>query len=266
MIDQGKKNILGILVDAVDYESAVERVVVAARCHNPLAVTALAVHGLMTGYFNPEQKYRLNNFDLVVPDGQPLRWAVNWIHNARLLERVYGPNLMLKVCQRMAAEGLPIFLYGSTNEVLSNLIRGLKMTFPSLKIVGSEPSLFRQLTSGEKKKLIEKIGSSGSALVFVGLGCPRQEVWTYEFHRALSIPVIAIGAAFNFHAGLLAQAPAWMQHYGLEWLFRLVVEPRRLWRRYLLLNPAYLVLILLQRMGIEFSTSGSPPQRELMFG
>ena len=110
------------------------------------------------------------------------------------------------------------------------------------------------------------IRSSGAALAFVGLGCPRQEVWAYEYNQELSIPVVSVGAAFAFHAGVMAQAPRWMQQRGLEWLFRLSCEPRRLWRRYLLLNPLYLSLLLLQAIGLTFTTAGLPPSRELLYG
>lgn len=266
MIDRGKKNILGVFVDVVDYETVVQRVLVAGHRRLPIAVTALAVHGVMTGYLDPEHKYRLNEFDLVVPDGQPVRWALNWIHRAGLRERVYGPNLMWRICEEAGREKLPIYFYGSTNEVVSKLRVRLKEKCPRLEVAGVEPSLFRPLTDDEKRQVTERINRSGAALVFVGLGCPRQEVWTYEFRNALSMPVICVGAAFPFHAGILAQAPSWMQQHGLEWVFRLAAEPRRLWRRYLLLNPLYLVLVSLQAMGFEFSSSGSKPERELMYG
>jgi N-acetylglucosaminyldiphosphoundecaprenol N-acetyl-beta-D-mannosaminyltransferase len=266
LIDRGKKNILGVLVDAVDYETVVHRVLVAGHRRHPIAVTALAVHGVMTGYLDPEHKYRLNDFDLVVPDGQPVRWALNWIHRAGLRERVYGPDLMLRICEEAEREKLPIYFYGSTNEVISRLRAGLKRKFPRLEVAGLEPSLFRPLTDDEKRQVTNRICRSGAALVFVGLGCPRQEVWAYEFYTALSMPVISVGAAFPFHAGMLAQAPSWMQRYGLEWAFRLSTEPRRLWRRYLLLNPVYLALLLLQAIGFEFSSYGTKPERELMYG
>jgi N-acetylglucosaminyldiphosphoundecaprenol N-acetyl-beta-D-mannosaminyltransferase len=265
-MDHGKKNLLGILVDAVDCSSAVERVLLAARSARPLAVTALAVHGVMTGYLDPELKYRLNELDLVLPDGQPVRWAMNWLYKTGLRQRVYGPSLMIELCEKASHEGLPVYFYGSTLEVVSKLASSLQTKFPALKIAGSEPSLFRQLTCEEKQDVVKRIRNAGSALVFVGLGCPRQEIWIYEFRDALSIPAISVGAGFPFHAGVLAQAPAWMQRYGLEWLFRLAVEPGRLWRRYLLLNPLYLWLVLLQLLGLKFSTSGRQPQQELTFG
>lgn len=263
----GKKNVIGILIDAVDYEASVEFILSAARERRPAAVSALAVHGVMTGVLDPVHKFRLNHFDLLVPDGQPVRWVLNWLHRARLDDRVYGPNLTLKVCERAAAEGLSIYLYGSTAEVLAALERSLQERFPGIRIAGSEPSKFRRLTSEEKTEIAARIVASGAAITFVGLGCPRQESFAYEFREALSMPVLAVGAAFPFIAGQVAQAPAWMQDRGLEWLFRLCAEPKRLWRRYLYLNPAYLFLVALQASRLSrFATDGTLPVDEVLAG
>jgi exopolysaccharide biosynthesis WecB/TagA/CpsF family protein len=251
MIDFGKRNVLGVRIDAVDYEAAVERVASAARERRPLAVSALAVHGVLTGVLDPSHRYRLNRFELVVPDGQPVRWALRWLHRAPLKQRVYGPKLMLDVCARAAAEGLPIFLYGSTADVLAALQENLTRRFPGLRIAGSQPSRFRRLTEAEQRETAEQIRASGAAITFVGLGCPRQEVWAFELRDLLVMPVIAVGAAFPFHAGKLPQAPRRMQDWGLEWLYRLWSEPRRLWQRYLFLNPLYLTLLLLQTTGLH---------------
>lgn len=267
MRNLGKRSILGVLVNAVDMDGAAEAVIQAARHRRRLSVSALAVHGLMTGAVDREQKFRLNQFDLLVPDGQPVRWALNWIHDVGLSRRVYGPHLTLRLCDRAAREGLPVYFYGSTPDVLRSLTSNLTSQFPGLKIAGTEPSRFRQLSQLEKRGVAQQIVSSGARMAFVGLGCPRQEVFVYEFGRLLDIPVLAVGAAFPFIAGVLPQAPQWMQDAGLEWFFRLCAEPRRLWQRYLFLNPTYLFLIVLQRLGLsEFSTKGQPPQRELLFG
>ena len=268
MIDRGKHNVLGVRIDAVDYEAAVSRVIDAARERRPLAVSALAVHGVMTGVLDRTHRHRLNQFDLLVPDGQPVRWALNRLHRTRLADRVYGPNLMLRVCERAAAEKLPIFLYGSTAEVLAALQTKLRERFPALIIVGARPSLFRKMLPGEREQIASEIQGSGAALTFVALGCPRQEVYTYEMKQTLGMPLLAVGAAFPFHAGLLSQAPRFYQDRGLEWLYRLVKEPRRLWRRYLFLNPLYLTMLLGQFL--RFRTIDpdrtSPPLEELRYG
>lgn len=268
MIDRGKHNILGVEINAVDYEAAVDRIAAAAQQGRPLAVSALAVHGLMTGVLDATHRYRLNRFDLLVPDGQPVRWALNWLHRARLSDRVYGPTLMLKTCERAAADRLPIFLFGGTAELLATLSQNLQQRFPSLRIAGVQPSKFRRLTPAERDETVATIRASGAAITLVGLGCPRQEVWAYEFREALAMPLLAVGAAFNFHAGQLSQAPAFLQRRGLEWLYRLLCEPRRLWRRYLLLNPLYVTYLLLQLTGLRrFASDDAPqPTEELLYG
>jgi exopolysaccharide biosynthesis WecB/TagA/CpsF family protein len=267
MFCAGKKNVLGILIDAIDYESAVEFVVQAARERRAAAISALAVHGVMTGVLDHEHQYRLNRFDLLVPDGQPVRWALHILHKVRLPDRVYGPNLTLALCTRAACEGLPVYFYGGTAGMLNRLKYFLEREFPALEVAGMEPSKFRQLTDEERDAVAERIRCSGAAIVFVGLGCPRQEVWAYELRERLSTPVLAVGAAFPFLAGQLRQAPRWLQDRGLEWLFRLCMEPRRLWRRYLFLNPAYIFLIALQALRLRsFPTEGSRPTSELLYG
>jgi N-acetylglucosaminyldiphosphoundecaprenol N-acetyl-beta-D-mannosaminyltransferase len=247
----GKLNVLGVQLDAVDYESAVERIVSAARSRTGLTVSALAVHGVMTGVLDPVHRYRLNHLDLLVPDGQPVRWALNLLHGADLRDRVYGPTLMLELCRRAALEELPIYLYGSRSDVLERLRSNLVAQVPALIIAGGEPSRFRRLGPEERRAVVARIRKSGAALTFVGLGCPRQEVWAYEHREALGMPIVAVGAAFDFHAGTLAQAPRFLQDRGLEWLFRLVQEPRRLWRRYLYLNPLYVALVALQGLHLR---------------
>jgi hypothetical protein len=267
MLNLGKKNVLGILIDAVDYEAAISFVFERAAQKRGAMISALAVHGVMTGVLDPEHKFRLNGFDLLVPDGQPVRWVMNWLYGTEMLDRVYGPELMRQICERAASEGISIYLYGSTKPVVTSLTESLTRMFPGIKIVGSEPSAFRMLNPDEKTALLQRIQSSGASIVFVGLGCPRQEIFAYELRGSLSVPVLAVGAAFPLLAGMLPQAPPWMQRFGLEWLFRLLVEPRRLWRRYLYLNPAYLVLVTLQRFGLRhFSPQGRPPAKRVLVG
>lgn len=247
MIDEGKRNVLGVLVDVVDYDAATERVLAAAHEGRPLAVTALAVHGVMTGVLDMAHGARLNSFDLATPDGQPVRWALNLLHGVRLRERVYGPTLTLRVLARCAAEGLPVYLYGSTESTLDRLVASLAEQFPDLKIAGREASKFRAAEPGEPAAIAARIHAAGARVVLVGLGCPRQELFAYGMRPLLDLPLLAVGAAFDYHAGQLRTPPAWMQRYGLEWLWRLALEPRRLWRRYVLLNPAYLLRLAAQQ-------------------
>jgi exopolysaccharide biosynthesis WecB/TagA/CpsF family protein len=268
MKDQGRHSILGIRINAVDYEAAVKSVVDAAKHQQPLTVSALAVHGVMTGALDREHRHRLNKLDLIVPDGQPVRWALNWLHGAALGDRVYGPNLMLAICRRAAADGIPIFLFGGDQQMLDALSTRLVSMIPALEIAGSRASKFRPLSADERTDLVQEIRASGAKIAFVGIGCPRQEVFAYELREEIGMPLIAVGAAFAFHAALLRQAPSWMQRSGLEWLYRLVAEPKRLWRRYLYLNPLYLTLLALQAVRIYSidPNDTTAPQRELRYG
>ncbi|MDG4834642.1 WecB/TagA/CpsF family glycosyltransferase [Solwaraspora sp. WMMD1047] len=258
MIARGKRNVLGVLVDAVDYEAAVDQVVTAAVDRRPFALTALAVHGVMTGVTDPPHNARLNSFDLVTPDGQPVRWALNLLHSAGLAERVYGPTLTLRVLERCAELGLPVYLYGSTEPTLARLVPALERMFPALKLAGVEPSKFRSAQPGEAAEIADRIRASGARLVLVGLGCPRQEIFAYAMRPLLDMPLMAVGAAFDYHAGLLRTPPPWMQRVGLEWLWRLGLEPKRLWRRYVLLNPAYLTRLTAQHLRLWKATPPPP--------
>lgn len=268
MIDKGKNNVLGILVNALNYEAAVSKIMAAASAGKPMSVSALAVHGVMTGVLDSTHRYRLNHIDLVLPDGQPVMWALNLLYHTQLPDRVGGPKAMLQICERAAEEGLSIYLYGSQASVVEALSRNLCQRFPKLIIAGTQPSKFRQVSPQEKQEIVQQIRNSGAAITFVGLGCPRQEVWAYEYRDDLSMPLIAVGAAFDFHAGSLARSPEFLSKMGLEWLFRLIKEPKRLWKRYLFLNPLYIWLFLLQALKIkQFDpTDATPPVEEVLYG
>ena len=268
MISEGKKNVLGIRVDAVDYEAATAAILRAAHEKRPFIVSALAVHGIMTGYLDPEHKYRLNRFDLLTPDGQPVRWAMALTGQAKLPDRVYGPFLTLRVCERAEQEGLSVFLFGTSQPTLDRLRNALAERFPKLRVAGSQPSRFRRVSAGEQAADAAAIRASGADIVLVGLGCPRQEVWVYEMREAVGRPMLAVGAAFDFLAGSLAMAPAWMQRRGLEWLYRLTREPKRLWRRYLILNPRYGWALLQQAFKLRRHdpAEATPPREPLRYG
>lgn len=266
MQDFGKFSVLGVKIAAIDYESAVLKIIDAAKQSQPFAVSALAVHGVITGATDPAHLRRLNGLALNVPDGQPVRWALRWLHGIKLRDRVYGPNLTLKVLAESETQHIPVYFYGSDVVTLDKLKINLIKKFPNLLIAGMEPSQFKKITESEKNKVVQRIKDSGAKIVFVGLGCPRQEVWAFEYQNLLSLPVIAVGAAFAFHAGTLAQAPAWMQSRGLEWLFRLIKEPMRLWKRYLFLNPLYLFLVFLQKLEFRKFPDSMPDGAEEVLG
>jgi N-acetylglucosaminyldiphosphoundecaprenol N-acetyl-beta-D-mannosaminyltransferase len=256
------------MVDAVDYEAATRNIVEAAVEGRRYTVSALAVHGLMTAVGDPELRFRVNRLDLVTPDGQPVRWALNLLHRRGLDDRVYGPTLMLRVCEQAAQNELPIYLYGSRPPVLERLGESLRQRFPGLVVAGAEPSKFRTTTAAEKEALVDRITASGARIVFVGLGCPRQEVFAYEYGDSLSRPVLAVGAAFDYHAGLVTEPPEIVQRMGLQWAHRLAQDPRRLWKRYVLLNPLYLALLAVQASGLwkPRDNSGRPPAGEVRYG
>lgn len=265
MIDEGKKNVLGVLIDAVDYEAAVSRIIDKSMKRQKMSVSALAVHGVMTGAMDRIHRYRLNHFDLIVPDGQPVCWALNMLYHTNLPGRVYGPTLMLNICEKAEKEKIPIYLYGSQKKVVETLQQKLIEKYPGLVIAGAQPSKFRTISPSEKTKIVKSIKNTDAGITFVGLGCPRQEVFAYEFAEDLSMPVIAVGAAFDFHAGLIPQAPTYLQKSGLEWLFRLSLEPKRLWKRYLMLNPLYMSLLFFQLIKLNAfdPDNTSMPQKEI---
>ncbi len=179
---------------------------------------------------------------LTVPDGQPLVWALRAFGHP-LPDRVYGPELMARTCEHAVATGARMFLYGGRNQgALVQLTLNLRRRYPGLRIVGGHAPVFRPLTDAEEDEIAALINRSGADIVWVGLGVPRQEKWMQRIRPKLDAPVlVGVGAAFDFHAGLVPQAPEWLQRLGMEWAFRLSKEPRRLWRRYARYNPRFVV-------------------------
>jgi N-acetylglucosaminyldiphosphoundecaprenol N-acetyl-beta-D-mannosaminyltransferase len=245
-----KTNVLGIGVSRTNYQECTDFIIQCAKLQQCCTVAATNVHSITTGYLEPKgHGYVLRHFTLVTPDGQPIRWALNLLGKPgeeKLRDRVRGPQLMLDVCQRAATENISVFLYGSTEKVLADLQINLKQRFPQLKIAGAISPPFRPLSFEEDAVYMEQIHNSGARIILVSLGCPRQEAWAFEHRQVLPYPLLCVGAAFDFYAGNVPEAPEWMQKVGLEWFYRLYKEPRRLWKRYVLLNPLYLLLLSLQ--------------------
>jgi exopolysaccharide biosynthesis WecB/TagA/CpsF family protein len=233
----------GIGISLATYASATRSIIAAAQAHRPALVAATSVHGVTQGTIDPVFGRMLNDFDMLTPDGQPVRWVLNGLHGAALTDRVYGPTLMLQVCEAAAEQGLSVYLYGSRPEVLDRLVRRLRECLPRLRIAGTCAPPFRPLHPDEDAAQVADIIERGTDIVFVALGCPRQERWAYAHRNRLPMPLVCVGAAFDFHAGTLRQAPVWMQARGLEWLFRLLTEPRRLFGRYATAIPLYAVLV-----------------------
>ena len=235
-----KVSLLGVHVSVTDYEEATSLILEAARRRIPGTVACQAVHALVTASGDATMRTVVNAFDLVTPDGQPIRWAMNLLHRTSLRQRVYGPTLTLRLCRRAAEEGVPVYLYGSLPEVVARLRANLTAWFPGLQVAGAESPPFRPLAPEEDEETVRRINSSGAGILLLGLGCPKQDLFAYE-HRLRIRPVqVCVGAAFDFHAGSKRMAPPWMQCCGLEWLFRLLQEPRRLWRRYLVTNSVFI--------------------------
>ena len=207
-----------------------------SRC----SLSAAAVHLVMVAQENEEIRRAVLAATLVVPDGQPLVWALRALGH-RAATRVYGPDLMERYCEHAARTGTTAFLYGGRNEsALVKLAVNLRTRFPGLQLVGGHSPPFREPTAQEDEQLAARIDASGAQVVWVGIGQPRQEQWMARMRPRLGAPMlIAVGAAFDFHAGLVPQAPAWMGRHGLEWTYRLAREPRRLWRRYARYNPRF---------------------------
>jgi N-acetylglucosaminyldiphosphoundecaprenol N-acetyl-beta-D-mannosaminyltransferase len=236
-----KYDLFGVRVAAGDYDQIVDVVSLAAEERVSAIVSLHAVHAIVESIRDPELLAKVNRFDAVLPDGQPVRWALNNLHGVRLRERVYGPELMLRLCARAADDGIPIYLYGSMPDVIELLMQRLLERFPKLQIAVAESPPFRVLTPEEDSAVVRRINESGAGILFVGLGCPKQDHFAADHAGRIHPVQVCVGAAFDFHAGTKPMAPAWMQRNGLEWLYRLSREPRRLWRRYLQTNSIFVV-------------------------
>lgn len=231
-----KVDLFGIGVSIADYAQSARAIVDAAKAGRSGLVTAAAAHAVVELTQNEERKKIGNAFHLVTTDGQPVRWAINWLHKIGMKERVYGPELTLRTCELAAEEGVSIFLYGGTEVVLEKLQDNLQKKFPNLNIAGSYCPPFRPLTSEEDQAVIQQVADSGAGIVLIGLGCPKQDLFAYQHRESIKAVQMCVGAAFDFHAGVKPMAPKWMQDRGLEWFYRLTKEPKRLFRRYLVTN------------------------------
>jgi N-acetylglucosaminyldiphosphoundecaprenol N-acetyl-beta-D-mannosaminyltransferase len=238
--DPAKVPILGIPLALTNYDRTLDWIDDMVSVRRRGYVSAAAVHLVMVSQEDAATRNAVLGCSLAVPDGQPLVWAMRALgHDA---SRVYGPELMARYCERSAKTGIRMYLYGGRNQgSLVQLALNLRQAYPGVKIVGGYSPPFRELTDEENDRVIDDINACGADVVWVGIGQPKQEKWMADVRNRLETPVlIGVGAAFDFHAGLVPQAPDWMQHMGLEWLFRLAHEPRRLWRRYLRYNPRFI--------------------------
>lgn len=217
-------------------------------CHS---IAATGMHGIVEAQHDPELKQILNATDLVVPDGMPLVW-LGRRRGHSLPQRVYGPDLLLAFCEETQAQGYRHFFYGGEPGVPEQLAGSLKRRFPGIQVAGTFSPPFRPLSPEEDDEIVAMISRAAPDVLWVGLGAPKQERWMHEHRRKLSVPVVVgVGAAFDMISGRRRQAPRWMREHGLEWLFRLCQEPRRLWRRYLIYGTQFVVWIVLETLGLR---------------
>jgi N-acetylglucosaminyldiphosphoundecaprenol N-acetyl-beta-D-mannosaminyltransferase len=244
------RDLIGVPVAMVDYDRAIEVMDGLVESRQPGYVCAAPVHALIEARRNPEMLEALRGSTLVVPDGMPLVWAANLLGEG-LGDRVYGPELMLRYSDRCAERGHRVWLYGGRDQgSLAQLALSMRHADPGIQIVGGYSPPFRPLTQEEEDAVVEQINGARPDVLWVGIGVPKQEKWMARMRGRLGVPVMCgVGAAFDFHAGRVSQAPAWMQDRGLEWIYRLAQEPRRLLPRYLWFNPRFMLSFARQLMG-----------------
>lgn len=249
--------IVGAPVSVVDMASAIALIGRWVQEKKSRYICVTDVHSIMLSRWNPALRRALTGADLVIADGTPLVWTA-WSRGMKSIRRVPGPDFMHELC-RMSPENWTHFLLGGAKGVPDRLAQSLTALNPRLTICGTHSPPFRPLTEGEDRELIERINASNPDIVWIGLGCPKQELWMSQ--HAPAIPgaiLIGVGAAFNFLSGTVPRAPRWMQNNGLEWLHRLLTEPRRLWRRYLVIAPMFAVLAAVETIGIWWRRSHNP--------
>jgi N-acetylglucosaminyldiphosphoundecaprenol N-acetyl-beta-D-mannosaminyltransferase len=240
-------SVLGIPVAITDYERTLDWIDVAVDAGEHGYVCVSNVHAVMAAHEDPKLRAALLHSTINVPDGMPLVWALNLLGHP-LRDRVYGPELMARACERAVQSGRRFYLYGGRNQgALVQLTLNLRTAYPGIRIVGGYSPPHRSLTAAEEESVALEINASHADVVWVGIGVPKQEKWMAAMRSRLQAPIlIGVGAAFDFHAGLVPQAPPMLQNAGLEWAYRLVQEPRRLWRRYLRYNPRFVHAFALQ--------------------
>lgn len=237
--------ILGMRVDITNYQDAARKIVGWAKLERSCYICAANVHMIMTAYDRAEFARIVNQAVLVTPDGMPLVLALNGL-GAKESSRVYGPDLTLSVCQAAAMAEIKVAFYGGTSQSLKLLTKFLRQRFPGIKIVCQISPPFRPLTSEEDDAYTKQIVESEAKILFTGIGCPKQELWMAAHKGRIPAVMIGVGATFDFFSGRVRQAPCWMQELCLEWLFRLIMEPKRLWRRYAYNNPRFVLLFTKQ--------------------
>lgn len=243
-----KTPLLSMPIHNLNYQQAARQAVEWACAGESRVVCAANVHMLMEAHDSPEFRAALKRADIVTPDGMPLVWMLR-LKGHKHQQRVYGPTLMLHILEAAAREAIPVGFYGAGKSTLRRLLERMQARFPGLKVVYACSPPFRALTVEEDEQVCAELAASGARILFVGLGCPRQETWMDAHRDKIKAVMLGVGAAFDIHAGEKRQAPAWMQRLGLEWLFRFMQEPARLARRYLYHNPRFIFFAILDLLG-----------------
>ena len=250
-MNMDRVNVLGVGISALNMDLAARVILDAVRQRRKGYVCVTNVHAVMEGYDDPRVKAALNGAMLCTPDGMPMVWLGRSAGHAEM-SRVYGPDLILRLCEDSCREGFRHFFYGGANGAAAELITNLSARFPKLVVAGIYEPPFRPLNEMEERQLIETVRTARPDFFWVGLSTPKQDKFMAEYSPKLDATVmLGVGAAFDFHSGRVRQAPAWLQRLGMEWFFRLCMEPRRLWKRYLKHNPRFVYHVFRQRVGLE---------------
>jgi N-acetylglucosaminyldiphosphoundecaprenol N-acetyl-beta-D-mannosaminyltransferase len=233
--------VLGVRIDPITWDDALQQLNIWASKNESRYVCVCNVHSVVTAGQDMEFDHIIEEADIVTPDGAPVAWMLNRFGYPGQ-QRINGPDLMWRYCEQAATSGESIYLYGGTQRTLDILQQRLVQTFPGLRVAGAYSPPFRELMDEEDELVVARINASGAGTVWVSLGCPKQEKWMAAHRDRIQAVMIGVGAAFDYHAGTLNRAPKWMQNAGFEWLHRLISEPRRLWKRYLITNTVFVVL------------------------
>jgi len=239
-----KYEMFGLQIDATTLKQAVESIVSDIEDSRWSRCEFLAVNNLVYSVKSSSFRETLSSFDYIFPDGMPIYWGIKWMRNAISAERITARDFVDVLCKRAQDEAFPVYFYGCTKRVINTLIQKLSVKYPHLQIVGYEPSKFQPLTNQECSEIFERVNQSGARILFVGMGCPVQEELVSSIENKIEAVQLCVGSAFLVHSGTIVVAPKIMQNIGLEWLYRLLQEPRRLWRRYLFTNSYFLWISL----------------------
>jgi N-acetylglucosaminyldiphosphoundecaprenol N-acetyl-beta-D-mannosaminyltransferase len=237
---RARATLLGAKIDALSWDRTVMQIASWARRRESRYVCLCNVHSVVTANVDAEFRHVINTADMATPDGMPVAWSLSRMGFPKQ-PRINGPDLMWRMCDHAARSGTRLFFFGSSEQTLALLENKIRAAFPTVQIAGMVSPPYRKLRAEEEEEIVEQINQSKAELVFVGLGCPKQEKWMAAQRGKIHAVMLGVGAAFDYHAGTLRRAPHWMQRSGLEWLYRLGQEPRRLSRRYLVTNTRFVV-------------------------